>query len=95
MIIAYSALSLLYLLFFVNMKYPRYFIPVLPFLVIIGYGGLKWLGNLGKKVHLNHILAVLLAVSVITAAYASFSYISINGPGNLCKFLKRSQFFVI
>lgn len=63
-LILYAGVAFIYLMLTVNMRRPRYFFHILPFIIIIGIYGCQKLGSLFSKKWVTHAIAAVLLVLV-------------------------------
>lgn len=64
LIVSYTIISLIYYLFFVNMKLARYYVVFLPFLYLISYSGLIWFSERRVLKKFNFKIISLLLISL-------------------------------
>ncbi len=81
LIVSYTIISLVYFLFFVNMKLARYYVVFLPFLYLIGYSGLLWLGEKQFLRKFNFKFFSLFFV-LLTSIFLFFGFINISLENN-------------
>ncbi|MCK4730266.1 MAG: glycosyltransferase family 39 protein [Candidatus Aenigmarchaeota archaeon] len=81
LIVSYVVISLVYYLFFVNMKLARYYIVFLPFLYLISYSGLLWLSE--RRVLKKFNFKILSLVLILSGSvFLFFGLININLENN-------------
>ncbi len=81
LIVSYVIISLVYYLFFVNMKLARYYVVFLPFLYLIGYSGLLWLSEIPVLKKINFKLFSLILI-LLSSIFLFFGFININLENN-------------
>lgn len=72
----YSFLTAAYVIFFVNIKYPRYFFQILPFLIWISFEGADFLK---RKTGLKYLINGIILVFIVSGLIAAASHIGAEG----------------